>query len=51
MGTIVDNLSNCSISTQDRVIAPSNQIQIFQLIVTSKFRICIKTTPSMLLFI
>ncbi|XP_060844747.1 E3 ubiquitin-protein ligase Su(dx)-like [Rhopalosiphum padi] len=34
MGTIVENLSNCSISTQDRVIAPSNQIQIFQLIVT-----------------
>lgn len=51
MGTIVDNLSNCSISNQDRVIAPSNQIQIFQLIVTSKFRICIKTSLSMILFI
>ncbi|KAL5237168.1 hypothetical protein ACI65C_004578 [Semiaphis heraclei] len=34
MGTIVESMANCSISTQDRVIAPSNQIQIFQLIVT-----------------
>jgi len=41
MGTIVESMANCSISTQDRVIAPSNQIQIFQLIVTSKFNICI----------
>jgi len=45
MGTIVENMANCSISTQDRVIAPSNQIQIFQLIVTSKFKIFVSRIP------
>lgn len=38
MSSLVENMSNCVISTRDRDTSPSNQ-NVFQLVVTSKFEI------------